>query len=199
MKKSVLLLLAVLYVSTALAQTDGSAYSIKYLRSQILNRDSVLQKIQKSRVLIDSLKSQVADYDSLTKSMEVRFESLVKVVNAYQLLTSPDTLVFHSTFKHLDVPLPLKNHIALIERIASVRTSIELVESKIDNLTSRLDGLDVNSKQVIQKEIEQDVMKLDAKITEIEKSDLSTLSEEQRVYFKPGLTERYNKFIIYFE
>lgn len=199
MKKLIILLLSVICTSVAKAQADGSAYSIKTLRGQIENRDSIIRDIKKPRVLIDSLKSQIADYDSLTKSMDIRYANIGEVVHAYQLLTSSDTIVFHKDFKQFDVPQALKAHIALVEKIVSVRTSIEQVERKIENLTSRLDGLNVNFKQVVQEEIEQDVMKLDALITEIKGMNLSTLSKEQLGYFKPGLTERYNKFLNYFE
>lgn len=199
MKKLLLLILSVICTSVAKAQAEGSAYSIKNLRGQIVNRDSIIREIKKPRVLIDSLKSQIADYDSLTKKMDIRYADIVELVNAYQLLTSTDTIVFHKSFKQFDIPQALKAHIDLIEKIVLVRTSIEQVENKIDNLTSRLDGLNVNFRQVIQKEIEPDIATLDAMITEIEGLNLSTLSKEQLDYFKPGLTERYNKFLNYFE
>lgn len=199
MKKVIIILSFLLSATLSFAQKDDSAYSIKKLRHQIGVRDSVLQKDMKPRVLIDSLRSQIADYDSLTKSMERRYQDIAEVVKTYELLMSPDTLVFIETFSQYDVPQCLKSHVLLIEKISQLRNDIENVEHKVQDLTNRLNGLNVNVKSVIHKEIEHDVLKLDAVITEIERMDLSTLSDKQKQFFKPGLTERYNEFLIYFE
>lgn len=181
------------------AQIDGSAYSIRILRNQIEKRDSVLKNDLKPRVMIDSLRSQVADYDSLTKSMETRYNDMVEVINAYENLTKTDTLIFYHSFAQYDIPPCLKNHVELVGKITDVRIAIENVEFKIKDLKVRLEGLDVNSKSVIRKEIEGEVYNLDAKLSEIEKLDMNSLSKEQLEFFKPGLTERYNNFLIYFE
>lgn len=187
------------FVQRSYAQVDGSAYSINMLRNQIEVRDSVLKKNLKPRVMIDSLRSQVADYDSLTKTMEIRYNDMVEVIKAYEFLTNTDTLVFYRSFAQYDIPPCLKKHVELVEIIANLRVAIEKVELKIKDLKGRLEGLDVNSKSVIRKEIEGEVNKLDAEISEIEKLDMNSLSKEQLEFFKPGLTERYNNFLIYFE
>lgn len=200
MKKILIVLLLCIGVSLRIyAQTDGSAYSIRMLRNQIETRDSVLKKDLKPRIMIDSLKSQVADYDSLTKSMEIRYNDMVEVIKAYEYLTNTDTLVFYHSFAQYDIPPCLKNHVELVAKIADLRITIEKVELKIKDLKSRLEGLDVNSQSVIRKEIEGEVNNLDVEISEIEKLDMNSLSKEQLEFFKPGLTERYNNFLIYFE
>lgn len=200
MKKiSIALLLCMSLVQRSYAQADGSAYSINMLRNQIEMRDSVLKKDLKPRIMIDSLRNQVADYDSLTKSMEIRYNDMVEVIKAYEFLTNTDTIVFYRSFAQYDIPQCLKKHIELVGKIADLRIAIEKVELKIKNLKGRLEGLDVNSKSVIRKEIEGEVNKLDAEISEIEKLDMTSLSKEQLEFFKPCLTERYNNFLIYFE
>lgn len=193
------LLLYVGLVQGTYAQADGSAYSIKMLRNQIEMRDSVLKTNLKSRVMIDSLRSQVADFDSLTKSMEIRYNDVVETIKVYEFLTSPDTLVFYHSFTRYDIPPCLKKHVELVGRIANLRIAIEKLELKIKDLNGRLEGLDVNSKRVIRKEIEGDVNKLDTEISELENVDMYSLSKEQFEFFKPGLTERYNNFLIFFE
>lgn len=200
MKKilTVLLLCLVVCLRTY-AQADGSAYSIRMLRNQIETRDSVLKKDLKPRVMIDSLRSQVADYDSLTTSMEIRYNDMVEVIKMYEHLTNTDTLVFYHSFAQYDIPPCLKNHVELVGKITDLRIAIEKVELKIKDLKDRLEGLDVNFKSVIRKEIEDEVNNLDAGISEIEKLDMNSLSKEQLEFFKPGLTERYNNFLIYFE
>lgn len=200
MKKALMVLLLCIGICLrTYAQTDGSAYSIRILRNQIEKRDSVLKKDLKPRVMIDSLRSQVADYDSLTKSMETRYNDMVEVIKVYENLTNTDTLVFYHSFAQYDIPPCLKNHVELVGKITDVRIAIENVEFKIKDLKVRLEGLDVNSKSVIRKEIEGEVYNLDAKLSEIEKLDMNSLSKEQLEFFKPGLTERYNNFLIYFE
>lgn len=187
------------FIQKSYAQADGSACSIRMLRNQIEMRDSVLKKNLKPRVMIDSLRSQVADYDSLTKSMEIRYKYMVEAIKAYEFLIDTDTLVFYRSFAQCDIPPCLKKHVELVSKIANLRIAIEKVELKIKDLNGRLEGLDVNSKRVIRKEIEGEVNKLDAELSEIEKQDMNSLSKEQLEFFKPGLTERYNNFLIYFE
>lgn len=196
---SIALLLCMSFVLRSYAQVEESAYSIEVLRNQIENRDSVLKMDLKPRIMIDSLRNQVADYDSLTKLMEIRYRDITKVIKAYEFLTSTDTLVFFRSFAQYDIPPCLKKHVELVRRIADLRIAIEKVELKIKDLKDRLEGLNVNSKSIIHNEIEDEVYRLDTEITGIEKLDMKSLSEEQIEFFKPGLTERYNNFLIYFE
>lgn len=195
----IIFLFCIAFFSKNYAQVDGPAVSIEVLKCQIEHRDSVLKTDMKLRIMVDSLKNQIIDYSLLTKSMEIRYQDIVRVVNNYELLLSTDTIVFSKTVNQKDVPQCLKLHIEIIEKIKKIRNEIEEVEYKINDVNQRLQGLVVNSKSVIRKEIEKDVRKLDELITEVEEMNLESLSNEQRIYFKPGLTERYNKFLIYFE
>ena len=54
-------------------------------------------------------------------------------------------------------------------------------------------------KQSIRVAIEEDMNNVTYLLDEIIERDLSSLSPQQYQYFKPGLTERYNKFIKFFE
>ncbi len=47
--------------------------------------------------------------------------------------------------------------------------------------------------------IDPDMMKINDIFTAVDGMSLSSLSPAQSEFYKPGLTERYNKFLIYFE
>ncbi|MBP3213335.1 MAG: hypothetical protein J6M19_00625 [Bacteroidaceae bacterium] len=181
------------------AQTDDFVYSIKILHEQIEHRDSVLKENLKPRNMIDTMRCQIEDYDALTKSIEKKYDDLVKEVQVYQMLTSLDTIIFYQSFAQYDIPPCLRAHIQLVEKIGMARSAIEHVEKDIDELEHRLGNLDIDKKGIIRKKIEKDVQDIYAMLTDIERMNLESLSDEQKSFIRPGLTGRYNKFSIYFE
>lgn len=195
MRKFITTILFVIGIS-AKAQSDNVVSKINILQERIENRQvQIDNKYNK-----DSLYKQVADYKDLTELLNKRVDSAEKKLNDIQLLISSDTIVFYTNFNPSGLPLCLKPHIALIERISHLRVSIEQVEHKINSLSVNLHGLDnEEAKQLIRKAIEKDIETLNKDITEIKEMDLSSLSTKQYEFFKPGLTERYNNFSIYFE
>jgi len=180
------------------AQIENSEFVIEKLRNQIEMRDSVLTRIKKNNVKIDSLNSQIADFNSLVETMEMRYADIKQTNDEYELLTSPDTLVFYASFDSYDVPQCLKTHIEIVTRIGELRLLIDNVEKKIIILNQQLQNLgDGELKHVIREGTRKDVDIIDLKIREIKKMDLNSLSKEQYEFFKPGLTERYNSFLVY--
>ena len=73
------------------------------------------------------------------------------------------------------------------------------MESDIDRTNEKIKDLPVDRNTTIRKLIEKDVLKIDSQISDLENVDLRSLSEEQKNFFKPYLTERYNNFLKYFE
>lgn len=174
------------------------------IRQRMESRDSVYAKIRSNQVRIDTLLSQLSDakrcisyYENSNALLSDSLTVVKSELEIFRLLTSSDTTVFHIPFTQIPVPVCLEGHISLINKIIDLRVNIEMLEARVKDLNKTLKR--ANVKEVIAKEIETDIMQINSLIVDIKGIDQSSLSEEQKQYFKPGLTERYNKFSIYFE
>ncbi|WP_075556670.1 hypothetical protein [Parabacteroides timonensis] len=208
MRKNILIFLILLNVANLYAQSKSDDTLIKCVVNRIAFRDSLIRDIKKKDVLIDTLSAQVGDYNMLTTQLTNELSKLKNTktslkceIDRIRLLLSPDTIVFFEPLISVDsIPLCLKQHIGVIKGITELRIKIESVEKKVEDIATRLSILNnTDSQSIIRDEIEKDVYELDKMITEIEAMDMSSLSENQKAFFRPILTERYNKFLIYFE
>lgn len=202
----VLTIAAVTLCNTAWGQRHIVADSIKV---QIAKRDSLItSNTLKKDVLIDSLNAQICDYKRL---MDV-YEESISEKNANndglqaenRRLTSwlaSDTSVFVNPSEIDDnVPVCLRKHISLIQKIGELADKIKSLEDKIADVQNNSPyATDEEKKIMIKRVIEADLNIIDKLFNEVADLDLSTLSEEQKKFYDPGLTERYNKFLIYFE
>ena len=202
----VLTIAAIILCNTASGQRHIVADSIKV---QIAKRDSLItSKTLKKDVLIDSLNAQICDYKRL---MDV-YEESISEKNANndglqaenRRLTSwlaSDTSVFVNPSEIDDnVPVCLRKHISLIQKIGELADKIKSLEDKIADVQNNSPyATDEEKKIMIKRVIEADLNIIDQLFNEVADLDLSTLSEEQKKFYDPGLTERYNKFLIYFE
>lgn len=207
MKRFIILTIAaVTLCNTAWGQRHIVADSIKV---QIAKRDSLItSNTLKKDVLIDSLNVQICDYKRL---MDV-YEESISEKNANndglqaenRRLTSwlaSDTSVFVNPSEIDDnVPVCLRKHISLIQKIGELADKIKSLEDKIADVQNNSPyATDEEKKIIIKRVIEADLNIIDKLFNEVADLDLSTLSEEQKKFYDPGLTERYNKFLIYFE
>ena len=207
MKKFIVLTIAAITLcNTAWGQRHIVADSIKV---QIVKRDSLItSNTLKKDVLIDSLNAQICDYKRL---MDV-YEESISEKNANndglqaenKRLTSwlsSDTSVFVNPYEIDDnVPVCLRKHISLIQKIGELADKIKCLEDKIADVQNNSPyATDEEKKIMIKRVIEADLNIIDKLFNEVADLDLSTLSEEQKKFYDPGLTERYNKFLIYFE
>lgn len=207
MKRFIILTIAaVTLCNTAWGQCHIVADSIKV---QIAKRDSLItSNTLKKDVLIDSLNAQICDYKRL---MDV-YEESISEKNANndglqaenRRLTSwlaSDTSVFVNPSEIDDnVPVCLRKHISLIQKIGELADKIKSLEDKIADVQNNSPyATDEEKKIMIKRVIEADLNIIDKLFNEVADLDLSTLSEEQKKFYDPGLTERYNKFLIYFE
>lgn len=207
MKRFIILIIAaVTLCNTAWGQRHIVADSIKV---QIAKRDSLItSNTLKKDVLIDSLNAQICDYKRL---MDV-YEESISEKNANndglqaenRRLTSwlaSDTSVFVNPSEIDDnVPVCLRKHISLIQKIGELADKIKSLEDKIADVQNNSPyATDEEKKIMIKRVIEADLNIIDKLFNEVADLDLSTLSEEQKKFYDPGLTERYNKFLIYFE
>lgn len=207
MKRFIILTIAaVTLCNTAWGQRHIVADSIKV---QIAKRDSLItSNTLKKDVLIDSLNAQICDYKRL---MDV-YEESISEKNANndglqaenRRLTSwlaSDTSVFVNPSEIDDnVPVCLRKHISLIQKIGELADKIKSLEDKIVDVQNNSPyATDEEKKIMIKRVIEADLNIIDKLFNEVADLDLSTLSEEQKKFYDPGLTERYNKFLIYFE
>lgn len=207
MNRLIVLTIAVITLcNTAWGQRHIVADSIKV---QIAKRDSLItSNTLKKDVLIDSLNAQICDYKRL---MDV-YEESISEKNANndglqaenKRLTSwlaSDTSVFVNPSEIDDnVPVCLRKHISLIQKIGELADKIKSLEDKIADVQNNSPyATDEEKKIMIKRVIEADLNIIDKLFNEVADLDLSTLSEEQKKFYDPGLTERYNKFLIYFE
>lgn len=207
MKRFIILTIAaVTLCNTAWGQRHIVADSIKV---QIAKRDSLItSNTLKKDVLIDSLNAQICDYKRL---MDV-YEESISEKNANndglqaenRRLTSwlaSDTSVFVNPSEIDDnLPVCLRKHISLIQKIGELADKIKSLEDKIADVQNNSPyATDEEKKIMIKRVIEADLNIIDKLFNEVADLDLSTLSEEQKKFYDPGLTERYNKFLIYFE
>lgn len=207
MKRFIILTIAaVTLCNTARGQRHIVADSIKV---QIAKRDSLItSNTLKKDVLIDSLNAQICDYKRL---MDVYEESISEknanndgLQEENRRLTSwlaSDTSVFVNPSEIDDnVPVCLRKHISLIQKIGELADKIKSLEDKIADVQNNSPyATDEEKKIMIKRVIEADLNIIDKLFNEVADLDLSTLSEEQKKFYDPGLTERYNKFLIYFE
>lgn len=202
----VLTITAITLCNTAWAQQHIIVDSIKV---QIARRDSLISSNPlKKDVLIDSLNAQMCDYKRL---FDV-YEELVSKKNASNdvlqvenkrlkcILTSDTSIFVDPPEIDEDVPVCLKKHISLIQKIGELSNKIKNLENKITDIQNNSPyATETEKKVIIKREIEPDLNIIDKLFNEVANLDMSTLSEEQKKFYDPGLTERYNKFLIYFE
>ena len=201
MKKNILLIVLFLGFSHLYAQEVSQ---IRVLQERIQNRDTLMNKINKKE-LADSLKKQIADYRSLTEILVSETESyatenqnLKNELHKYLILTSFDTLIFHQDFSSINnIPVCLQERADIVCSIIELRGKIAAAESIAQELEQKLGNSPV-AYAAIREKIEEDLDEIQALIHKIKEMNLSSLSDEQQNYFRPGLTDRYNNFKKYF-
>jgi len=168
------------------------------VRNRITRRDTADIK---KKDLVDTLTVQVADYKLLVEFLEKRLEALHKKHAKTDSLLTADVSVFYHPIPD-SIPFCLKPYYELVRKIMELRMNIEGVEKKIkdtEKLTSNTQINEEDWKELVRKIIDPDMMKINDIFTAIDSMNLSSLSPAQAEFYKPGLTERYNKFLIYFE
>lgn len=192
--------------NTAWAQQHSIVDSIKV---HVAERDSLIaSNILKKDVLIDTLNAQICDYKRL---LDV-YEELISEKNAindtllaenvqFKNILASDTSVFVNP-PEIDESLPtcLRKHISLIQKIGELANKIKGLEDKIIDIKNNSPyATEAEKKIIIKREIESDINIIDQLFNAVADLDMSTLSEEQQKFYDPGLTERYNNFLIYFK
>lgn len=179
--------------------------SKKQILLQIIeHRDSIMDQFTKKE-LPDSLKKQVADYRLLTEILisEVdgyasENQNLKNELHKYLILTSSDTLIFHQDFSTINnIPVCLQERTDIVHFIIELRGKIAAAEGIAQELEQKLGNSPV-AYAAIREKIEKDLDVIQALIHKIKGMNLSSLSDEQQDYFRPGLTDRYNNFKKYF-
>ena len=95
-----------------------------------------------------------------------------------------------------DIPLCLKSHYELIRKIAKIKEEIEQIKTNIDKGDKlQEEGFFIDMNKSIKKPIED----LYFLFEEVNAMDMTTLSEEQKKFYRPGLTEQFNKLLKYLE
>lgn len=200
--KKVVLLIVMMGSFVAFYAQDLSKKQI--LLQTIEHRDSIMGQLTKKE-LPDSLKKQIVDYRSLTEILVSETESyatenqnLKSELHKYLILTSSDTLIFHQDFSTINnIPVCLQERTNIVLSIIELRGKIAAAEGIAQELEQKLGNSPV-AYAAIREKIEKDLDVIQALIHKIKGMNLSSLSDEQQDYFRPGLTDRYNNFKKYF-
>ena len=174
------------------------------LLKNIEHRDTIMDKVGK-KVLPDSLKAQIADYKQLTiilrdevGNYSTENQKLKKDLNKFLVLTTADTLIFHQNFNDFDdIPVCLNDRANIVTSIIELRTKIVAAETTAKELEITLGNSPI-AYAAIREKIESALNEIQILIHKIKEMNLSSLSDEQQKYFRPGLTDRYNNFKKYF-
>ncbi|MDD7319364.1 MAG: hypothetical protein PUG74_11930 [Prevotellaceae bacterium] len=157
--------------------------------------------------MVDTLKTQLKDYQSLIRLLEIKqtelTEELEKTENERKYLQEEKESLTNKHFEIDDspnvftgkpfdtknIPTCLMRYTTLVNYIIDIRKGIEKVERTIEQLKR-----ENKNKKTIFEAIDEDVRKLDAMYNEYEEANKSPFSESQLLYIRK-LTDRYNKFI----
>lgn len=174
----------------------------------IEHRDSLLPSIRKETILIDTLNAQIADYKYVANSFEALIKQksdsitmLTTELHLLKLMLSDSVEIFSDTILTFrKYPLCLEKRMTIISKVIEANNLLSKIEDTVDTLQEKYSVLDdIDKIKYINREIQSDTDKLYDLLETILSLDLSVLSEEQKAYIKPGLTERYNKLQKYFE
>lgn len=181
------------------------------LRNKIAYIDSTIVTISPKQQT-DTLLTLVEHYrmlDTLSMHIITTKDSLLQKYAPYEgvlFLLSSDTAIFVQDYSDsIQIPKSLEYHFQTIKMIISARKQIESIEQTIENIAVNYMQEALRSKPEntlysrIAQEIEGDMDNVTDLLIQIKERDLNSLSSQQQEYFKPGLTERYNNFLIFFE
>lgn len=181
------------------------------LRNKIAYIDSTIVTISPKQQT-DTLLTLVEHYrmlDTLSMHIITTKDSLLQKYAPYEgvlFLLSSDTAIFVQDYSDsIQIPKSLEYHFQTIKMIISARKQIESIEQNIKNIAANYMQEALTSKPEntlysrIAQEIEGDMDNVTDLLIQIKERDLNSLSSQQQEYFKPGLTERYNNFLIFFE
>lgn len=181
------------------------------LRNKIAYIDSTIVTISPKQQT-DTLLTLVEHYrmlDTLSMHIITTQDSLLQKYAPYEgvlFLLSSDTAIFVQDYSDsIQIPKSLEYHFQTIKMIISARKQIESIEQNIKNIAANYvqevltSNPEITLNSRIAQEIEGDMDSVQDLLIQIKERDLNSLSPQQYQYFKPGLTERYNKFIKFFE
>lgn len=206
-KYFITILLAIFFASYISADNKE-----QQLRKKIERVNSAYPSLKKTKKKLENRLEVVRYYQELdtllTKSISLKNQQL-KDCNPYksiEFLLSEDSEVFDMVYpQDLSIPNPLNYHFETIKMISDLKKRIVATEQTIVELSDNYgkdmlkSGQVIDIKSAIAEKIEKDMVYMDELISKIKNRDLSSLSKQQFQYFKPGLTERYNAFLKFFE
>lgn len=206
--KIILFLMFIGLTNISFAQLKSTEDNIKMRLFNIQQRDSLINSIKKDEILIDTLKAQIIDYISvqnnlfdILQSKNDTIYSLKAELSLIKLVLSDSTDVYQSsTLQYTDYPQCLQPKMKIVNGVIEANNLLLKIEKEVDSLLIRYADLDdIDKNKYISRAILPDKDKLYDLLKTILDSDLSILSDMQKEYIKPGLTERYNNLKKYFE
>lgn len=160
--------------------------------------DTLLRLVEYYRQLDTILMHAISTQDSLLQEY-APYEGVLF------LLSSDSTVFVREYSDSIHIPKSLEYHFETIKMIISAQKQIESIKHKILEISTNYAQDVLNSTHVydlkssIRIAIEEDMNAVTELLEQIIERDLSSLSPQQYQYFKPGLTEKYNNFIKFFE
>jgi hypothetical protein len=185
-------------------------YRIEQLKKSISKRDTVLQNTKKDKDKMPLLLSQNAECDSIIFHMQKiidqqradykDLQSRLSALEIYEFLNRHDVNVFTDDLPTIKTPLSVcsQRHLLLIEKISSVndvlsRTLDKISDKNISKFATENSVSTNEARDFLCKSAEKELLDADAKMSEIDKMDLSVLSDEQKRFYKETLLEKYRE------
>lgn len=192
-----------------------SAYSQNYalidsLEHKINCRDSLIQGDNKKYLKVDTLLQHIFDYRDLLdlieqrdEQMKIEADSVSTDYNFLLRLTSEDLDIFETNdpYDLSMVPYCLQKHTNVINQIILINSEISGVEKQINDIVNNpaMEGIQFDIKSLVRDNFEDDLIRIDSYMIELENMDISSLSPMQTEFYKTNLVPRYNSLIKYFD
>lgn len=203
---SAIVALATEQLTTDTSTQGANTAQIDSLLNTISVRELNLGQTKGDKKRADTLELLVDDYALLAdlwqnecQNAQASMALKSRELDALEVLITDSDTVFNTALPAFStVPVSLRNHYRLIEKVILVQKSIETLEKSIEEKNNACLAIDQNPAEVIPGLISEDIDAIYNQITEIMQTSLATFSEKQREYFDTNIKARYNNFKKYF-
>ena len=173
---------------------DSNSKPIKRQKDQLIGslQDKTQRLNAKVGVMADSISGLNAKLQAISDENKKMEEKL-------QILSDDLDIFRHAPYALDCIPPSLHEHFNCINKVIEVENKITAVENTISKIKSVGSANTDATKDYIRNSIQNDVNSIADTLMSLIDTGMPTFSPAQQQYVKPGLTERYNRFSIYFK
>ncbi len=197
-----LFLLLSLMPAMGQAVTGGATTADKEatLRESILRRSESINQIKKERILIDSLRSQIDDLNSLLTLLENRAITQVNpdTIWPLPLLSNDSTIFTMENIKGRGVPPALQDLYDLICTICDIKSDLGTTFIKRDKALDMARDVDEDRREWISKYLKSDIININTKLNDVRAANPRSLLSEERIQYLNNLASQFNTLEPYF-